>query len=326
MRVSIPAVRLSILRGENEMEQKTSLEKRREILEDLDLASEELDAEARVERKRLALERARSGNDEPPRAPEDTLSKKIVETVVLPIVQERLQGDPRGRSEEGVTAAALKLATEALKKGGGQPPTSTVSQASEVITLIKEVRGLTGDDSEVTKKLDTMQKTIEELQKAKDPESPLAEFDRVISLVNKVKETYSMGSGDGEATKLQTEHDRWKFEQERLEKTRDRAWTLRLRQIDKQHDLELAKLGVERERTELLDKGLKRLGATITEALVDDEGFEETSPKGPQGTEIIQIPCPECEVVLNIPPEGQVLGATVSCPKCNSIFETFQEE
>jgi len=328
MKVSIPAVNMSILRGDRKMdEQKTAIERRRENIEDLDLEAEELKAEAKVTRTRREVDKLTRGEESPQERSRDSdLGNRLIDEVLIPMVAERVRGPDKGASKgDSVALEALRLLKDEREKGGSGQPKSPVSMVTEVISVIKEVRGLV-EDKDTLDRLEKMQKSIEDIEEGKKKGDPVDEFDRMVAFVDKVKTTFNIqGSGDAGSTAALIEQQRWQTEYDSDERTRDRAFNLRLRQMDRKHDLDLAKLNVEKERTAMFDGTLKRLGDIFVEAVVDDEGFDEGSKAKLQGKEIVQIPCPECDVMLTIPPEAQHPGAIVVCPKCKFKSEVTGE-
>lgn len=314
-------------------ENQSALEKRRERIRNNDLESEELQGEARVIRERRAVNQLSLG-EEQPRETNDNLADSIIRTVVLPLVEERLRGPQPGAGENSLAASALNLARTALAKSSGTPPPAPkdpLATVSSVIEVINQVRGLSNDDA-VIKRLDKLETDLKE---APGKKSELGTLEETLTTITKYKDLLGITSGGGgdhsiELQKMRTAQRQWERTFLSTEKTKDRAFTLRNRQIDKRHDLALAKLNLQKEKNALLDSGLTRLGDTFITALLDDDDLEDPSLQGKkiQGSELMQIPCPtkDCDTTLTIPPKGQTPGSTIHCPVCKESFELYETE
>lgn len=325
LRVTIPAVNIGLVRGAedlNEEEELKSVERKKARLMGLELDAEVLGAEADVERARKNLEASRG--DETQNSKSD-LGERLLEEVVVPIVRKNLEGDKT--RDEDIASRALRVAERTLSQGGGRG--SPMSIVNEVIGAIKGLRDLTGDEG-LHKRLDDIETKVETIGKRGD-EDAVDQLDKVLNTINKVKEflgaTGEGRGGDLKDTKLWIEQRRWEKRFERDALTRDRAYQLKIRQQDKAHDIELGKLGVERDRNKLIEEGFQRVGRAVYTALGEEEEYEEEEPparvKGRRT--LVKTPCSQCGTDLTIPPEAQILGKEIKCPKCNSVFEWEEE-
>lgn len=307
-------------------EQRSKLDDRRESIEELDLQGDELDAEARLIRKRREVDRLSRGDEPPPQEQGSSLGDKLVEQVVIPMVNDRLTGnDRRGRSDD-VTLKALTMLEKERNKGGRgdpKPQTSVMDEVSKAITIVNELRGLSGD-SELNKRLDKIEASLKDGPVKKGAVDQIKE---IATVLETVKDTFNLtgAGGNGDSAAL-IAHERWAKEYESKEKTRERAWGLRLRQLDKKHDLDLAKLNIERERNELLDQGIKRIGEAFIEGLMDDDEFEVETPSRSEKGKLSEVMCPTegCDTMLTLPPEAQKPGVEIGCPVCKSTFITTE--
>ena len=335
MKVQIPAVNMRLLRGRDEEldENQSSLEKRRERIRNNELESEELQGEARVIRERRAVDQLSRG-EENHQEPGTNLGDRLMTEVILPLVSDRLRGPQPGTGDTALATASINLARKALEKRGTAPPAAAkdpLDAMSKVIEVINQVRGMSNDDA-VIKRLDKLETDLKE---APGKKSELGTLEETLTTITKYKDLLGITSGGGGDNSLKLQemrNDQRQWEREFLstEKTKDRAFNLRLRQIDKRQDIELAKLNIQKERNALLDSGLSRLGDTFITALLDDEDLEDTGLKGKkiEGSGLMQIPCPGegCDTVLTIPPEGQAPGSEIRCPVCKGKFVTYEKD
>jgi len=88
-----------------------------------------------------------------------------------------------------------------------------------------------------------------------------------------------------------------------------------------------------REKLGLLRDFAKHVGGAFADALEEvekeEEGLEEKKErKAPEKTEagIEKVLCDACKGEIAIPPEAQVKGKQIKCPKCGSIYEYEPEE
>lgn len=318
LRVSIPAVNVGMFRGERVDERMGKLERRREKIEDLELQGDELEAQERLERKRDRLERG-----EGDRNSDDTLTEKIVDKVILPLVNRSLEDNSRGK--DSVASEAIKLAEKALDKtreGGGTPLT-----LSGMISSLTELKDIVKGDEALEKRLDDITNDLKELKKK--PSGDLAEINTIEKVLNIVDRVQQRVRPDGGGSKKEFyDFETWKVEFGRKTTMQDRAFTLRMRQQDKDHDLRLAELGIKHRSNDLLEDGIKRIGSAIARGL-SDEDFEDEEPEGrpKEGAKLIKYNCPNpnCGAPISVPPEAQVVGRQIKCTKCDSIL-VWEEE
>ena len=118
------------------------------------------------------------------------------------------------------------------------------------------------------------------------------------------------------------EFKKWEKEFDLKHKIADREERLERRRIDKKHDIELGKLGIEKDRNDLLRDGFKRVGRAIALGLGEDDEFEEEEESAPaKGRgQLVKEKCTECGTEILIPPETQIAGKEIKCSKCNSVF------
>ena len=325
LRVTIPAINLGVLRGDNMEEPRSRLDRKREELEELELESDIVDTEAKITRRRKYLE---SGQDLPEQGSQkDSLADRLVEEVVIPIVNKTLQGGGRRDEDRDLVNRALSVADRAM---GREPMVSgQKSIINEVFDGIARIRELT-TDTRTEERLDEIQKNLGKIAEGGGKKDALDELDKVLGIIDKLEQRGLMkGKGDSSSSDALLEFKKWEKEFDRDQTTRNRAYDLRLRHQDKQHDLEMAKLGIQRERNELLEGLVGRIGETVADALMDENELEEEEKprklKPRKKTGILELDCPGCGEKLAIPPEGQTPGSKIECPKCGAISQVTEE-
>lgn len=313
--VTVPGVNLDKIFGprdknmdESVTETKSKLDKKREELAGLELDAEMLDVEDKIKRRRSGETTA-----EPPKK---DLGEKLVEQVVIPLVNRKLTEDEKGRGSDEVVDRALRIAERAV----GQRPAegkekSALDELDKGVEIFTKIRGLVEGEKE--KKEDTGEKPKEETDY-------LTQLDKGINLVKKIRDTFPQEGGGGGTDQALIEFKKWEKEFEAGERKALREYQLAERRIDKGHDIELAKLGIEKERNDLLRDGFKKVGHAVATALGEDEdelGEEEESAPAAKGRQqLIKAKCEVCGAEILIPPEAQVAGKAIKCSKCGSGF------
>ncbi|MBA7609124.1 hypothetical protein ES703_16311 [subsurface metagenome] len=308
LKVIIPSVNLGILKGDKMSESKSKLQKKQEELESL-----ELDVE--IQGLEDKLKKRQSGDEVITTPQKDGLAEKLVTEIVLPIVKKNLEPD----KSSSVAQDALKLANKALDKAARNAPPSSGNSINDIVNALGAFKDLIKDDS-VKAQLDEVTQQVKELGERPAKEGDLDTIDRVLAIVDKIQErvkTTDGGSSDG-----YYDFERWKVEQGRKTTLQDRAFTMRIRQQDKDHDIKLAELGIEKERNNLFRDGFKRVGNAIALGLGEEDEFEEDEKSAPaKGRgQLIKEKCTECGAEILIPPEAQVEGHEIKCSECPANF------
>lgn len=316
IRVSIPAVNLGLL-GERGMDEaRTKVEEKQEELQVIRL-------DADIIRERQRRDKLEAGEEPVERASEDKLGDKLLDEVVIPMVKTNLN-QPEARGTDSVAEAAIKLADKALDKERGREPRSEGSTITEVINSLTKLKDFVSDDSTV-RQLNDINEKLKELEKGKGKESDeLDLIDKVLNIYDRVEKR--MKPSEGGSQEGYYEFEKWKVEHNRRTSMQDRAWTLRLRQQDKEHDARLAELGIQRERTEILRDGLKTIGKSVVEGITDED-FEDETPtrRKTSGRARLWRGTCQCGETILVPPEGQVEGREFRCPKCDAKYEWHDE-
>jgi len=317
-RLTIPVVNLDKIFGprnenmdESVTETKSRLMKKQEELEGLELDSEILEVEDKIKRRR--------SGETVSVAPKDSLGDKMVEQVIIPLVNRKLAEDEKPRDSDSTVDRALRIAEKAV--GRGQPKRddepNALDELDKGIGIFQKIKGIVEGEKEEKE---------EAGKPVKKEVDSLAELDHALDLVNKIRETFPPDGGGGGMSAATIEFEKWKKEFELKTKKADREQTLALRRIDKAHDIEIGKLGIERERNGLLRDGLKRIGRAITIGLGEEDEFEEAEYEVLEETpargrkQLMKLNCEVCGAEILIPPESQVSGKEIKCSKCNSIF------
>lgn len=320
-RLTIPVVNLDKLFGprEEEMnesttETKTKLEKKREELEALEVDADILELEDKIRRKR--------NGESAPETQQDTLGDKMMEKVIIPLVNRTLAGDDKPRDADSTVDRALRIAEKAVsrgttKNGAGKNAMDEFDQGIQIFEKIKDL--IEGEKAEKE----------EAGEATKNEKDSLAEIDRTLDLVQKLRDTFPSDGGGGGTSDSMIEFKKWEKEFDLKHKKADREERLDRRRIDKAHDIELGKLGIEQDRNDLLRDGFKRVGRAIALGLGEEDEFEEAieaeykvldeTPAKGRG-QLIKEKCTECGAEILIPPEAQVAGKEIKCSKCNSVF------
>lgn len=315
VRVTIPAVNLDKIfgprvdgMGETETaEPKSRLVKKQEELEKLELEEEILDVEDRIERRRRG--------DPAPESPKSGLEEKLMDQVVIPLVNRSLQGDDRRGDSNSTVDRALRIAEKAVgrappKSGEGKSAMDELDQGIQIFSKIKDL--IQGEKEEKEEGGEATKKETD----------ALVELDRGLDLVRKIREVFpSEGSGGGMSESMM-EFKRWEKEFELDVRRADREERLERRRIDKGHDARLIELGIEKERNDLLRDGFKRVGRAFAIALGEEEDLEDEEEEAPtEGRrQLIKEICSECRADILIPPEAQVAGQEIGCSSCKSVF------
>jgi len=312
--LTIPVVNLDKIfgpRGEKMQEQsvdetKSKLMKKKEELEALELDSEILDVEERIRRRR---------GGEPPTEPQKTLGDKLVEQVVIPIVNKKLTDDEAGQQTNSTVDRALRIAERAVARGqpGADKPKGAIDELEKAISVFKEIKGL----------IETEKVEKEEAgESVKKESNALTELDRGLDLVRKLRETFPQEEGGGQLSDRMIEFKKWEKEFEQTQRRDNRAERLETRKIDKAHEARLAELGIEKDRNDLLRDGFKRVGRAIALGLGEEDEFEEEEEQAPPKgrKKLIRDKCSVCGVEIMIPPESQIEGKEIKCSKCGSSF------
>lgn len=311
-RLTIPVVDLDKMFGprvdkmdESMTETKSRLVKKQEELASLELDSEILDVEEKIKRRRAGetvSETHKSG-----------LEDKLMDKVVIPLVNRSLAEDDKPRDSDSTVDRALRIAERVVARG---PPkgegTSAMDELDKGISIFTKIRGLL-ETEKVAK-----EETGEETKKETDS---LSELDRGLDLVQKIRETFPQEGGGGGLSETMIEYKKWEKEFDLKHTIADREERLARRRIDKDHDIELGKLGIEKERNDLLRDGFKRVGRAIALELGEEDEYEEEEPAPAKGRgQLIKEKCEVCGAKILIPPEAQVEGKEITCSECNSTF------
>lgn len=321
--VTVPGVNLDKIFGprdkdmdESVTETKSKLDKRIEKIKDLELEADELDAEREVFRRRKEVDTYKKGDTPETEAPKSSLESKLMDQVVIPLVNRKLAEEEKGRGSDEVVDRALRIAERAV----GQRPAeskekSALDELDKGVAIFTKIRGLV--EGEKAGKEDTGEKPKEETDY-------LTQLDKGINLVKKIRDTFPQEGGGGGTDQALIEFKKWEKEFEASERKAHREYQLAERRIDKGHDIELAKLGIEKERNDLLRDGFKKVGHAVATALGEDEDEseeeEETPPEAKGRQQLIKAKCEVCGAEILIPPEAQVAGKAIKCGKCNSSF------
>jgi DNA-directed RNA polymerase subunit RPC12/RpoP len=317
LRVVIPGANLDEVLGsrdegymnESMTEPKSKLDKKREELAGLELDSEMLDIEDKIKRRR--------GGEPVSEPPKKDLGDRLVEQVVIPLVNRKLAEEDKGGASGDVVDRALRIAERAV----GQRPAegkekSALDELDKGVAIFTKIRGLI--EGEKDEKEDTGEKPKEETDY-------LTQLDKGINLVKKIRDTFPQEGGGGGTDQALIEFKKWEKQFEANERKAHREYQLAERKIDKGHDIELAKLGIEKERNDLLRDGFKKVGHAVATALGEDEDEseeeEEPAPAVKGRQQLIKAKCTICGAEILIPPESQVVGKEFKCSKCSSIFK-----
>lgn len=309
MKVTYPVI--SVRRG-NMSESKGRLEEKKEELEGLRVKSDILDLEERIERRR-------SGGA-PAEPKKDDLAEKLVTEVVLPIVRKNLEGDKDSSvAREALTIA--KRAQDRADKTVREAPPASSNTITDIVNALGKFKDLIKDDS-TKDQLDKVTEQLKELQKKK-PEASRElgkEYTEFLDFYDKMQERIqpkgSSGSTDG-----YYDFEKWKVQQDRKNTMQDRAWTLRLRQQDKEQEARMIELGLKKDGNDIIRDGLKKLGAAVGDELASEDDYEEDEKPDTKGRkQLLKEKCTQCGAELLIPPEAQVAGKEIKCSKCNAIF------
>jgi len=314
-RLTIPVVDLDKMFGPRRTEmgesltetKKSNLEKRQEALDKLEMEEDILDVEDRIRRRR--------DGRVAPEAPKDSFGEQMMNQVVIPLVNRALE-EKGGRDSDDTVNRALRIAEKAVSRTpakaapGGGGAVDELEKGIEVFTKIKTlVEGEKAEKNgagEGTKKEDDV----------------LAELDRGLDLVKKIREVFPSEGGGGGMSDAMMEFKKWEKNFELKTKTAERTERLERRRIDKAHDAKLIELGIQKEKNDLFRDGFKRIGRAIALGLGEEDEYdeeEETAPAKGRG-QLITEECSECGAKVLIPPEAQVAGKEIKCSKCNSIF------
>jgi len=313
-RLTIPVIDLDKMFGprvdkmsESTTETKGKLEKRKEELAKLELDEEILDVEDRIRRRQ-------SGEtvSEPPKS---GLEDKLMDKVVIPLVNRGLEEKDKGRGSNDTVDRALSIAEEAVKRRQpkGDAGGSALDELNKGIGIFTKIKDLI--EVEKTEK----EEAGEPVKKEMDS---LAELDRGLDLVKKLRETFPSDGGGGGMSDAMMEFKKWEKTFELDVRKADREERLERRRIDKAHDIEIGKLGIEKERNDLLRDGFKRVGRAITLGLGEEDEYdedEEPAPAKGRG-QLLKEKCEVCGAEILIPPEAQVEGKEIKCSECNSSF------
>jgi len=293
--------------NENTTETKSRLVKKQEELAGLELDAEILDVEDKIKR--------RQSGETVSETQKSDLGDTLVEKVIIPLVNRTLAGDDPTRDSDSTVDRALRIAEKAVGRGQpkGADPGSALDELDKGVAIFTKIKGLV--EGEKAEKEDTG----EPVKKEADS---LAELDRGIELVRKIREVFPSEGGEGGMTTAMIEFKKWEKTFELDVKKADREDRLALRKIDKAHDIELGKLGIERERNDLLRDGFKRVGRAFALGLGEEDEFEEEEESAPaKGRgQLIKEKCTECGADILIPPEAQVEGHTIKCSECPATF------
>ena len=313
--VTVPGVNLDKIFGprdkdmdESVTETKSKLDKKKEELASLELDSEILDIEDKIKRRRSS-----EPVSEPPKK---DLGDKLVEQVVIPLVNRKLTEEEKGGASGDVVDRALRIAEKAV----GQKPAegkekNALDEFDKGVEVFKKVRGLIEGEKE------EKEAAGEETEKEVDA---IDQMNRTLDLAKKIRDTFPQEGGKGGTDQALLEFKKWEKQFEAEQKKAEREHKLEERRIDKGHDIELAKLGIEKERNDLLRDGFKRIGRAAAAALGEEEGLEEEEEPAPAAKgrkQLIKEKCELCGAEILIPPEAQVAGKEIKCSKCSSVFK-----
>lgn len=315
LRVTIPALDMGIFRGERNVEE-TNLERRRDKIEDLRLEEDELDQEARTIRKRRLFDQATS---DPQQSDDDSLKDKLVDGVVIPIMKDRMIGRG-GESDE--MKGVVKVLDKAIDKltDKKDAPKSGVETIKEVFQVFNEVKAFLPDDSKAVEKLGKIEDRLKKMEEGGGKDDEMGTLERALTLSERLRKMMPDSSGGHDERYY--EFEKWKVEESRKGRRQDRAFILREKQINQENQRELARLGIESERNDLLRDGFKRAGNAIAQALGEEDFFdEEEEAVAPlREAKLITDKCSVCGEQITIPPESQVAGKEIKCSKCDSTF------
>lgn len=314
-RLTIPVVNLDKLFGErveermseSETETKGKLEKRQEELRKLELDEEILDVEDRIKRRR---------NGGPAvGAPKDTLGDTLIEKVMVPMINRNLEAGERTKGSDTTVDRALRIAERAVGRTPpkGDEPKGAMDELEKAIGIFTQIKGL------IEGKKTEKEEAGEPVKKEADS---LAELDRGLDLVKKLRETFPSEGDGGGMSDAMMEFKKWEKNFELDVKKADREERLERRRIDKGHDAKLVELGIEKERNDLFRDGFKRIGRAIALGLGEEDEYDEEEEEAPaKGRgQLIKEKCSVCGEEVLIPPEAQVAGKEIKCSKCNSVF------
>lgn len=317
IRVVLPGVNLSKVlgprdaeMGEDTAEARTSLEKKQDKLKNLELEEEILEVEERIKR-------TRKGENVSESSKSDSLGDKMVEQVIIPLVNRKLSEEEKGGEASGVVDRALRIAEKAVGRTSPsrEGRTSAMDELDQAINIFTRIKGMIEGDRE------EREEAGEETTKEVDA---LAQLDKTIDIVERIQKVFPQeGGGGGGMSERQMEFEKWKIELEAEQKKALRSEALDRRRIDKAHDAKLVELGIEKDRNNLLRDGFKRVGRAVALALGEEEEFEEEEeqPAPAKGRkQLIREKCTECEATILIPPEAQVAGREIKCSKCGATF------
>ncbi|MBA7658951.1 hypothetical protein ES703_66914 [subsurface metagenome] len=313
--VTVPAVRLDLARGEGYMsesktETKGKLEKRAEELAKLEMDEEILDVEERIRRRRSGEPVSETSR------PKDNLTDKMVDQVIIPLVNRKLAEDDRPRGSDSTVDRALRIAEKAVGRGQPKPGDgggSALDELDKGIGIFTKIKNLI--EVEKQEKDEAGEGTRKEVD-------TLAELDKTLDLVQKIRDTFPPEGGGGGMSDAMMEFKKWEKTFELETKKADREERLERRRIDKGHDIEIGKLGIEKERNDLLRDGFKRVGRAITIGLGEEDEYDEDEEQAPaKGRgQLLKEKCEVCGAEILIPPEAQVEGKEIKCSECNSSF------
>jgi len=296
-----------INRGGKMSESKSRLEMKKEELESLRV-------EADIQIVEDKIKRRQSGGEPAAEPKKDTLGDTLVKEVVIPIVKRSLEPD-KGSS---VTQDALKVANKALDTAGRRAPPASGNTITDIVNALAQFKDLIKDD-ESKRQLEAINEKLKQLDERPEKEGELDMIDKVLGIVDKIQERIKPTGGG--STDGYFEHEKWKVGHERKTQMQDRAFQLRLRQQDKEHDIKLAELGIQKEKNDLLKDGLKRIGTAIAEGLGEEDDEEDDEPSQAKGRgQLVKEKCEWCEAEIMIPPEAQVAGKEIKCSTCDASF------
>lgn len=137
--------------------------------------------------------------------------------------------------------------------------------------------------------------------------------------------------------KLATKNSGEAHEHEMEKLKESHAYDIAKKRLEEETAARIAQQTIERGRTKVLQDFTKDIGGAVADAMEEEEEDEdedeghaststskiEESKKTKSGIE--QFICEVCKATVSIPPEAQVVGTKLICPKCNSEYNYTEE-
>lgn len=221
---------------------------------------------------------------------------------------------------EGLTVKDVVELNKAMQSSGGSNIKDIAELAKALVSANKPSETVSPKEM-VDSTLTAVQTGIALASGGEKPEKSW--FDKLMSTPEGIQSAKEVGlfGGNPEYLKLQKEIRSADRQFMKDMKESDRRWEVRLQEMRNESRRMWAEVQESKRRTDLLSKGLKKIGSAIARAVAEEEEEEVEEAKAKpkrKASKVKQYQC-ECGAAISVPKTAKA-GETVQCAKCGNVY------